>query len=967
MTHASILRTKLAPPLPHDSIVSRPRLFAILDHAAQRRVTLLAAPAGSGKTTLISSWLQAVQQGSGNREQGTGAFGAQNTARERSIGSIAWVSLDAQDNAPLRFWSHLFAAVETALPGIGTAILDMSPTTPDSNIDRALTALLNDVATCTEPLILVLNDLHVVTAPAIYHVLSQMIDHMPPQMRLILISRINPPLPLARWRAHGDLTELRIDRLRFTVDETSQLLNETLQLGLNQGDIIALTERTEGWVVGLRLAALSLHGGAKPSSVIAGLNGNDRFILDYLVDEVLSRQPDSLQQFLIQTAILDRLHADLCEAVTGRADSYTLLEDVERANLFLVPLDRERYWYRYQQLFADVLRARLLRTAPREVVELHRRAAQWYMERSMFLDAGPHVVATEDTELMVTLLQESGVTLLDRGDVSLLKEWFGALPKKEIRTRPRLCLIYAWMLITMNKPDTVEQWLDRASVAVSSNVDRDTFANERAENAIAFTRAVLRSLPMSTGGLPDAPSLTVDQIPTFLPSSIRRIASWALSYSFIAGGKPIEALRALEQADVTYSDAEWPYRAARPHGVFVHLAVLRGELIEADRICTHALAEATTISQPLAPVMSLLYSGMAMIRYEQNDLTAAERYAREGVELAQKWENPFVVFQSWMILARVQRAQGVLDEAQASLTRAEGADTVMSWLGMLWASEQIQIDLASGNLAVAQKHTVLLTGWSGAEHVHPLPPWYYMADLTLARVALLSERSADAIAILERLMCVVEAEGWWYILIEALALYALALQAQGDPETAQQNLLRALTLAEPQGYKWIFLDPTLPTQPLLRRVYARLNNGSAGSAPAGLSDYVSALLPAAQQTSLLAQSDGDLPRDGRKMEDRRQPRYNGTLVGMSNVPGDVVMAPGTNHNHAATVEMIEPLSEREYAVLRLLESGMSNQDIADALIVSVATVKKHLLSIYGKLNVHNRTQAVATARALQLL
>jgi len=485
-----LLQTKLYIPPVRPNLVSRPRLIERLNEGMTRRLTLISAPAGFGKTTLLSEWVA----GSGR--------------------PVAWLSLDEGDNDPVRFLAYFVAAVQTtpslSEAGVGESALAVLQSPQPPPVEAILTALINEIATIPKPFILVLDDYHVIEAQPIHDALIFLLDHLPPQMHLSLATRSDPFLPLSRLRARGQMTDIRADDLRFSPQETTTFLNQVMGLALSGDQVAILESRTEGWIAGLQLAALSIRGQDDTARLISAFAGDDRYIGDYLVDEVLARRPKGTRDFLLQTSILDRLTGPLCDAVPGNEDGQNVLKKLERANLFIVPLDNRRRWYRYHHLFADLLRQRLEEsTTLQDIESLHQRASQWYEENDFLIEAVEHKLAAGNHEDVMRLIEQGAGEIFQRSQLNTLTKWWARLSRELVTSRPRLCMIYAWAWLATGHPEEAESCLQAIEQALGTemgDLERDgAGAMDPAVQAALVEVAVVRAqLAVGRGVIPNA-------------------------------------------------------------------------------------------------------------------------------------------------------------------------------------------------------------------------------------------------------------------------------------------------------------------------------------------------------------------------------------------------------------------------------------------------------------------------------
>ncbi len=936
----SLLRTKLHVPQARPNLVPRHRLTERLNDAlcAGCKLALVSAPAGFGKTTLLSEWI----------------------ATPHGQRAVAWLSLDESDNDPVRFWTYVVTALETIQPGLGAqplALLQSPQPLPTMSaprgevewIESALTLLINALTGLSTEFVVVLDDYHIITAQPIHDAVAFLLDHLPSQMHLVIASRADPPLPLARLRARSQLIELRAADLRFTPDEAVTFLNRVMGLGLSAEDVAALETRTEGWIAGLHLAALSLQGSdaRHVPDFIAEFTGSHRYILDYLVEEVLHRQPEGIQTFLLQTSILDRLCGPLCDAVVYNGDhsmctpfppeSQAMLERLEQANLFIVPLDHDRIWYRYHHLFAEFLRNRLRQAQPDQVSELHRRAADWYEHNGSIAEAVRHALKAADFERAERLIEQTAQTILMRGEITTLQGWLEAIPVQWVRSRPRLCVLHACALVIAGQLDAVEPLLQDAERGAHSGPNDPV---TEIEDLVGQTAAVRAILATSQGDVPRAIELARQSLDNLSDSSLflRDIVSWILRFAYFFSGDMAAVARAFsENIDVSEVVGNTLVALLSTHA-FGYLQMMQGRLRQAGEIYQRGLQLIAQQSGPTSPVASLAYLGLGELLRERNDLDGAERYLTEGVELGKQLGNAELFVDGYIALAWVKQAQGDVDGACATLQEAEqlvrGQASLWTWAEL--DAHRARLWIAQGNLAPAEEWAALR---GRAPDANPralsLIDYYerQVEQATLARLFIAQHRPAEATRLLEELLQATETAGWTGSMIEIMALLALALQAQGETAQAVMTLERALALAEPEGYVRIFVDEGAPMRLLIadcRLQIERRARSARDETSARLLAYVDRLLAAFPAPSIPA-------------------------------------LPQSETRHLQSKILVEPLSERELEVLRLVAEGASNQEIAQELVIAVSTVKTHVKNICGKLDARGRTQAITRARELRLL
>jgi LuxR family transcriptional regulator, maltose regulon positive regulatory protein len=917
-----ILATKLYLPPAPPKVVVRSRLLARLSEGLWRKLTLISAPAGFGKSTLASAWVRSLQDG-----------GAQ----------VGWLSLDGGDSDPARFLTYVVAALRMAAPNVGEGLLGMlqfssSPQPPA--MEPVLTALLNEIAALPDKVVLVLDDYHVIDATAVDDTLTFLVEHLPPQMHLVIATREDPHLPLARLRARDQLTELRAADLRFTRTEAAGFL-QAMNLDLSAEDVVALERRTEGWIAGLQLATLSLQGQRDVTGLINAFAGDHRYIADYLVEEVLQRQPERVRQFLLQTSILDRLCGPLCDAVTGQevGTGQARLEALERGNFFVVPLDDRRHWYRYHHLFADVLHAHLRGEAAEQISSLHLRASEWYERNGKAADAIRHALAAEDFERAASLIELEAPAMFRSRQEVLLLGWMKALPDGLFHRRPVLNVGYVGALMSCGNFAGVEDRLRDAERWLGA---QDT-TRERAEappagggDMIVVDEEEFQHLPGAIAKYRAALALVQGDVPETVKSA-RRALDFVPEDDHLSRGAigAILGLAAWTSGDLEAAHRSYAEGMAHLHeagfisdvvGGALTLADIRiaqGRLREAMRTYEQALqlATQTAAERGVPPLRGAadMHVGISEILRERNDLDAAADHLLRSKEMGELTGLPKYPARSRVAMARVLVTKGDPGGALDLLGEAErvyvsdfspGVRPIGAIRARVW--------IAQGSLDEAE-------GWARDGGLSAEGELSYLREfehITLARLLLARYRRGgedrhlqDARHLLERLLRAAEEGGRTGSAIEILVLQALAYHEQGNVPAALAALERALLLAEPEGYVRIFVDEDVPMAALLRE--------------------------AAKQ---------DIARD-----------YVRRLLAAL---GEAREAEGRTSSMQA---LAEPLSERELEVLRLLETDLSGPEVAGELVVSLSTMRTHTRSIYSKLGVDNRRAAIRRAKELHLL
>jgi LuxR family maltose regulon positive regulatory protein len=935
----SLLQTKLYTPPLRPNLVSRPRLIERLNQglAEDKKLTLISAPAGFGKTTLITEWRYRIPDSTGSKS----------ACQDPKFG---WLSLDEGENDPVQFLSYFLSALQRIIPGIGeTALASLGSPQPPPTA-AVLTPVLNEFATLAEAgaldnccYMLVIDDYHVIQAQATHDILQFFVDHLPPPLHLAICSRADLPWSLARLRANDQIMELRSADLRFTLEETTEFLNRVMGLGLSAADLAALENRTEGWIAGLQLAALSLQGLDERDrhAFISAFTGSSRYIVDYLLDEVLARRPEGTEEFLLQTSILDRMCGALCDAVLGHGEeppfpgSQAILEQLEQANLFLVPLDDKRIWFRYHHLFGDLLRIRLKQSSSVLVPELHRRASLWYEQEDMLSEAISHSLAAKDFEMAAQQIGQTMTELTGRGE--FFTTHLGrleALPDEIIQAQPHLGISYAWVLQVTLQLDAVEPILQDVERITGNQLSDDlklqiaiiraSLARQKRDAVQAFelSHQVLAALPEN----PD------EDNPLQRATRTGLVFNLGQSELFLKGN-PIVAEQWLSEALAITEASGGPTLILGAMSSLAQAQLTRGKLNQAAGNYRQALQwvhEFERQSGGPMPAAAYIHLGLGDLLRERNELDEAALYLTRGSELSQQWHQGMgdTLCDSYIFESRLKQAQGDLAGALEAIWQAEQLPQAYQDVPRFGGP----VDARRAELQLAQAipdaiapdlcRLAAVEDWAEAYGLTADDPILSLDDeiryIVYARLLLAKNKFDRAFHLLSRLLQSAESYRRTGSVIKISILQSLGQQAHGDREQALRSLEQALSLAESEGYVRIFLDEGWLMGRLL---YEAAANGIA-------------------------------------------PEYAGRLLAQFPA-GEQARTPAPPQRH--TPALVEPLSKREQEVMTLIAAGETNAEIAQSLYISVGTVKNHAKNIYSKLNVHSRAQAIARARELGLI
>lgn len=907
----TLIRTKLRLPLARPGMIARPRLQARIAEGLRGPLTLVTAPAGFGKTTLVATCVA-----------GCGM-------------PVAWLSLDRDDNQAGRFLRYLVAAVHEADPEIGGEAAQLASAAFQAPPEAVLTSLVNDLDAANGEMALVLDDYQFLNSPVVHEQVAFLLDHCPQTFHLVIATRSDPPLPLARLRARAQTVELRAADLSFTRLEAAQFLNDSMGLGLDADAVTLLAERTEGWIAGLQMAALALQrtlstrGRDDADSFIQAFAGTNRFIMDFMLEEVLAREMEEVQTFLLQTSILTRLCGALCDAVTGAAGGQAMLEGLERRNLFVVPLDDERRWYRYHHLFADLLQTRLQHQAgPERVAELRSRAAAWCEQDGQVAEAVNYALAAHDYPRAADLIARYWHIVTSSGEVETVWSWLIALPQDVIKRSAPLGIACCWVLWLRGQIGVIEPYLGDAEHALNAQAATEGFVRDGALSPdLPMQIAILRSIvarydndfETAVALAEHALSLLPANLPPQVDGQLRALVYLALASAYDGVGD-------LDRSAAAYAElirlSRIGVSATGISATFLFSGTLRllGRLRTAETACRDALAYLQAQGMSRLPAAGIVHVAMSEVLVEQNDLEAAEAHLAQGLEIG-KWSGRLDAVRNAAYalsrlryargdtagaLAAIQEAGAAVGEPQPPLVRAE----LLALKARILARQGVLNEASQ-----CAEESVRLSGRDRGRVGG-------MVGLAAARVLVAQGTPAEAVVHLTRSIATAEQAGRLGAVLELRILRSLALVRQGDARAAEADLERALALAEPEGYVRIFLDEGKPMQMLLAQWLAHAEHGR-------LRDYA---------VRLLSQFDVELSE-------------------VATAPDKIVSTGG----------LIEPLSQRELEVLHLIALGSTNQEIARQLFVAPGTVKAHTANIYRKLDVANRTEAVARARQFGLL
>jgi LuxR family transcriptional regulator, maltose regulon positive regulatory protein len=893
-----LLTTKLAIPPVRLDLVPRPHLFQKLEACLEHSLTLLAAPAGFGKTVLLSAWARQGQR------------------------SVAWVSLESSDNDSAQFWTYVLSALDALHPGIGKTPLSLLQSNQPASIETILAALINALGTLTEHNVLILDDYHIIEERSIQRAMTFLFDHIPPQLHVVIASRIDPPLPLSRLRARHQLVELRADDLRFSYDEAAAFLNAIMGFRLSEQDIAALETRTEGWIAGLQLAALSMQGRKDIAGFISAFTGSHRYIVDYLTEEVLHQQSEQVRTFLLQTSILERLCGSLCDAVTDQSGSQAMLEQLETSNLFLLPLDDERSWYRYHHLFAEALHFRLTQERSDLLPILHQRASVWFERHGFIPEAVDHALAGHDFERAATLIEPILYHMFNQGTHATVRHWLQALPEDVLYARPSLCLLYAWAFLYVGQIESCKRPLEVAERAW------------RAEGNLSRLGEVYifqSSIALVQGDAIAARDCAQKALPLLAENDLIHRCNYAtyVGASALMLGDIREASRLLNGAMVQCQPVHL-YSTLYTMNFIAEMQMVQGKLHQAAATSQEVIS---TLAGRASIHSSRAYCRLGSLSREWNELDQAATNMQQALALGEQAGQDIYMSPVYLASAQIRWARGEIRETLALLDKAEQAaqQLVNDRASKQARAFQAQVDLAQGNLAQAERWSEEVGFDASDEPTHEHEIEYLM----LARLRIAQHRAREAVRLLDRLLAGDEEAGRTGNTISVLTLQALAYWQLDNVEQAVSVLSRLLVLAEPEGYVRVFVDEGSPMQALLTTWLSSFaqQQGSMETRPSEA--YVLKLLAAFPSTEIHP----DRSREGTRREE----------AGSSQSP------------------LLEPLTIREQDVLELLAAGLSNAEIAARLIVTVGTVKTHIKGIYGKLGVHSRTQAIVRAREIGLL
>ncbi|NWJ46782.1 MAG: hypothetical protein HXX08_12960 [Chloroflexi bacterium] len=897
---SNLLSTKFYAPTLRAGLVLRPRLTKQLAQISHYRLTLICAPAGFGKTTLINEW------------------------RTKTNLPLAWLSLDENDNDLVRFWRYFITALQGWKAEVGKQALTLLLSSQPPPLIEVLTELINSLATLENDFILVLDDYHLITNPEIQRGVNFLLEFVPQQLHLVIITRLDPPLLLSRFRSQVQILELRAEELRFLPAEVNTFFEQNLGITLTPEQLKAVETRVEGWVAGLQLVALSLKGRADIPDFLQSFTSSQRYLLDYLLEEVLARQEPELQNFLLETAILERFCSPLVKAVTGREDSETLLEKLEQLNPFIVPLDSEGHWFRYHQLFADLLLSRLRRLKPGRREELAKLAAEWCEQTGMIGEAVNYALAAKQYASAARLVEEVSTQMIERGELVTLRSWINSLPQELHFANPRQIISEAWVLLTEGFGDISKKRLEQAIALLERENDSQQWKPLLQKHAAVLETHLIRLKGDYAEAIALSNQLIEREEETFLKSAL--LLNLGICH-YYRGELPLAREKITEVKKLSQEISNY-YILVASTSFLGELFFMEGQFQKTEELLRESLQQVRKHNE-LLRVNTVTYTRLASLAYERNRLEEALNYAERATRLEKQSKAADPLARALIILARINWALERRQAAYATLDEAEKLTKTYP-IARLYFPEvvatRVKLWIMEGRLEEAEN-------WAKTEELESKVNSASLKEFQeepqfclLARLYIARGDNENAALLLERLLPEARLQHRMGSMLEILTLQARNLQAQGKTPQACDILEQALILGESSPYVRSFVDEGIAVRPLLlelrKRQFFMVR-----------ADYINLL---------------DL------------------ALGINSVeplPEQLRFQPSTTF---APIKA-EALSTRELEVLRLVAAGVSTDDIARKLVISVATVRKHLKNIYEKLDVHSRIQAVALARELHLL
>jgi ATP/maltotriose-dependent transcriptional regulator MalT len=887
MVTSPLLVTKLHIPIPRSNLVHRQRLIEQLDTGMNAKLTLISAPAGFGKSTLLSHWVK----------------------QTAAHAHFAWLSLDEGDNDLARFLTYFVAALQTINSKVGDGALVALQSPGAVKTETILISLLNDVAAIPDELILVLDDYHEIDSQQIDRAIIYLLDHLPAQMHLVISSRIDPSLYLSRLRARGQMIEIRADDLRFTPDEAEEFLVRVMGFALSMQDVVALEARTEGWITGLQLAALSMRSSDDVQAFVRSFTGSNRYILDYLGDEVIAHQVQQVQDFLLKTSVLNRLTGSLCDVLTGDNDGEQTLENLEQSNLFIVPLDNERKWYRYHHLFSDLLRRQLHHLYPDMESTLHDRASEWYAQQGFQVDAVYHALTGGNFEKAADLIEASGLDLIGRGEFVAVQEWIAALPVSLVEERSTLCVFQAWTFNFTHQLDAIEACLLNAQGALD---DLGAAPDDKRSKDIHGHIAALRAWDarrQRDNALAIKLLLDAEDKLGAEHSFVRTFAALNLGLAYMDSGELIKAADALSDAMSQGYESHNELASLIATSYLAAVFILQGRLHQAERLCRQTIQEQARNHESPPPGLCMIYLRLGWVLAEWNNVDGYFDNLSQGIILADQIGYDSVVFAGaismvWekQIIAEQGRVIEFSKDVNEIINRSVKDGRTVGEIPTPSKERDVQAALEAQNINIYLTDDAYFEVWPGYSDIAQAKKWIDEGKV---------EQALDLLAQVYESAQAVEGIG---LMIEARSSEALICHAHGDTERAMRALTDALELSEPRDYMRTYLDRAAPMQKLLSEAASR-----------GI-----------------------------------MPHYTARLLAGFDAGAKVTSGP-------LSQALIEPLSNRELEILQLVAAGLSNREISERLFLAMSTVKGHNRNIYGKLQVQRRTEAVARARELGLI